>query len=407
VISGAVQIGLMLPMLYYFHRISVSGLTANLLVVPALSLVVPFGFAAIFTGWYLPAAIARQLLQFSAWVVEFHVEWEPLLRIPSPPLWIAVGYSAALLFALWPGRFRFVRTVPAVAMLVVLVWHPLPPRITPGELELTAVDVGQGESLFVALPSGKLLLMDGGGIPSYGRRSKPRLDIGEDVVAPYLWSRSIRRVDVIALSHAHEDHAGGLPALIENFRPAELWMSRLPLSQEAIARAAQRAGTKVVTLEAGRRIDYGGVTFDVLSPPSDYEFAQAGKNDDSLVLRLQYGAHTFLLTGDIERRMEQRLLETGDLGRIDVLKVAHHGSRTSTALEFVDATRPLFALISVGAANAYRHPHTQVLENLSSKGAAILRTDLSGLVTVRSDGKRFTIDTAQWAVSTQPLESPF
>jgi competence protein ComEC len=279
--------------------------------------------------------------------------------------------------------------------------------IKPGELELTAIDVGQGESLFVALPTGKLMLLDGGGIPSYGRRARPRLDIGEDVVAPYLWSRSIRRIDIMAISHAHEDHAGGLPALIENFRPAELWTSGLPASQAGIRRAAQRAGTKIVTLAAGRRFEYGGVSFDVLSPPPDYELSETGKNDDSLVLRVRYAEHTFLLTGDIERRMEQALVASGDLGRIDVLKVAHHGSQTSTGSPFLDLSRPLFALISAGAANPYRHPNAQVLERLSNRGIAVLRTDRSGLVTVRSDGRRFSVDTAAWSAASQSLESPF
>ena len=147
--------------------------------------------------------------------------------------------------------------------------------------------------------------------------------------------------------------------------------------------------------------------FDVLSPPQDYAFTETGKNDDSLVLRVRHGVHTFLLTGDIEKRMEQALIDSGELGRIDVLKVAHHGSQTSTGSQFLDLSRPLFALISAGAANPYRHPNAHVLERLSSRGIAVLRTDRSGLVTVRSNGKRFAIDTANWAAASQSIESPF
>lgn len=406
VISASVQAGLILPMVYYFHRVSLSGLSANLLVVPLMSAVVPVGFLAIFTGWGPAAWTAKLLLQISAWVVDRHASWEPGIRIPDPPAWLALAFTAALVIAVWPGRLRLVRVVPATALLAVVLWHPFVPNLTPGQMELTAIDVGQGESLFLALPSGKLMLMDGGGIPVFGKRAKPRLDIGEDVVSPYLWSRSIRRVDVIAMSHAHDDHMGGIPALIENFRPAELWTASLPESARSVREAAKRFGTRIVVLAARRTIEYGGVSFQVLSPPADYAFSDTGKNDESLVMRVAYGSHTFLLTGDIESRMEQALLDTGP-GRINVLKVAHHGSKTSTAENFIEATQPQFAIVSAGTGNPYRHPNTQVLKGLSEHHAAILRTDLAGLITIRSDGRRFTLDTARWSGSAQSVESAF
>ncbi len=407
IISAAVQIGLVLPMIYYFHRVSLSGLTANLLIVPLMSAVVPFGFLAIFTGWQAPAWVARVLLEASAWIVERHAVWEPALRIPDPPAWLAAAFAGALLLALWRGRWRAWRSVPAILLFITLLWHPLKPRVTPGELELSVIDVGQGESLFLALPSGKLMMVDGGGIASHGKRSKPRLDPGEDVVSPYLWSRSIRRIDVVALSHAHEDHMGGLSALIENFRPTELWTSGLGASTLAIEKAAARFGVRIVTLAAGEHREYGGVSFEVISPPADYKFGTIPKNDDSLALKLSYGAHTFLLTGDIESRMEQALLARGGPGRIDVLKVAHHGSRTSTSSAFLDAARPLFAIVSSGTANPYRHPHPQVLETLSDHHVATLRTDLSGVITIRSNGRRFLLDTARWSETPRRNESPF
>src|SRR5207302_10152874 len=138
-------------------------------------------------------------------------------------------------------------TASVFVLLAILVRYPFAPRIEPGVLEITAIDVGQGDSILIAFPDGKLMLVDGGGIPAFGRRVKSKLDIGEDVVSPYLWSRSIRRLDVVALSHAHEDHIGGLAAILANFDVVELWTGATPDSPawDTLRHAALRAGVKL------------------------------------------------------------------------------------------------------------------------------------------------------------------
>jgi competence protein ComEC len=278
-----------------------------------------------------------------------------------------------------------------VALLAIIVWHPFPPRVAPGMLELTAVDVGQGESLFLAFPEGKLMVLDGGGIPVFGRRTRSRLDIGEDVVSPYLWSRSIRRLDVLAVSHAHEDHLGGVPALLENFRPRELWTGAMPEGDPAWAalRAkALRQGVKIVPLHAGRRFSYGGAQVEVLAPAADYQPGPTPQNNDSLALRLSYGAHSFLLTGDIDRRVESELIAQGLVRRAEVLKIAHHGGKTSSSAPLLELVRPALAVISAGFENSYNNPSSEVLKRLTERHVVVLRTDLSGLVRVRTDGRR-------------------
>jgi competence protein ComEC len=403
--SGLIQIGLALPMAIYFHRVSFSGLSANAVIVPLLGLAMPVGFLAVFTGWSVPARIAGWLLALSQSAAAWHARWEPNWRIPGPPEWLAIAISGSLiavaLAARWRGRpwYRILRiaSVTSLGLLLgLMIWHPFPAAVTPGALEMTAIDVGQGDSIFLALPTGKLMLLDGGGIASFGKRVKTTLDIGEDVVSPYLWSRSIRSLDVVALSHAHEDHIGGLAAVLENFHVKELWTGATPASPpwDALRQKAGALGVRIVPLIQGRRFDYGGAHFEVLAPLPDYVPASMPRNNDSLVLRLTYGQRSLLLSGDMERQIESELLAENLVHHTDILKVAHHGSKTSTTEPFLDAVHPAFAIISAGFENLYGHPNAEVVERLKQSNIDVLRTDQMGAITVRTDGRRVEIETA-------------
>ena len=399
-ISAIIQVSLALPMAMYFHRVSVTGLSANLLIVPMMSAAVPVGFAAIFTGWGWIAWIANLLLIWSENIAAWHVQFEPQWRVPDPPLWLAIACTFSLILlavSLRRGRYtRWPALTASLALFGILIVHPFAPQLAPGQMELTTIDVGQGDSLFIASPLGKTMIVDGGGIPSFGKKKRTRLDIGEDVVSPYLWTRSIRRVDVIALSHAHADHIDGLPALIENFHPAELWIgatSDNPIWNPVREKALQ-IGVTIRERRTGEHFDWGGADVEILAPFPDYESGPAPKNNDSLAFRMTYGGQSFMLTGDMEKQIEYRLAEAGLLKHASVLKVAHHGSKTSSTEEFLEQVHPTFGLISVGADNFYRHPAPEVVTRLQDHHVRVVRTDLAGLTTIRTNGHRLTLETA-------------
>jgi len=398
-ISAVIQIGLALPMVVYFHRLGISGLSANALVVPVMGIAVPVGFAAVITGWPWVARLGGWLLMLSHHIVSWHAAIEPNWRVPTPPVWLGIGFSAALLFAA-VARGRWWRAISAVAVaatLVLLVWQPFPSDFHPGQLEMAAIDVGQGDSILLVFPDGKRLLIDGGGIPSFGHGTHSQLDTGEDVVAPYLWEREFRSIDVVALSHAHADHIGGLPAIVRDFRPKEVWTGATPDDPlwRKLRQASAQAGARISALHAGDRFAFGGAQIEVLAPLPDYVPGDIPKNDDSLVIRVRYGRHSFLLCGDAEKPIERRMLEESEIQLTDVLKVAHHGSRTSSTDEFLSAAGPLFSVISVGADNRYGHPNREVLSRLLAHGSVVYRTDIDGLVSIRTDGKRFYVETAR------------
>ena len=147
----------------------------------------------------------------------------------------------------------------------------------------------------------------------------------------------------------------------------------------------------MIPMHTGNAFEFGGAKIDVLAPEPDYEPASSPRNNDSLVFRVTYGVHNFLFTGDMEKQVEARLLKENRIGRVDVLKVAHHGSRSSSIEPFIEAAHPTFALISVGEGNSYRHPTLEVLQRLNNAHAQIFRTDLSGLISIRSDGERLEV----------------
>lgn len=399
IVSGCVQFGLALPMAAYFHRFSATGLSANIIVVPLLMLVVPLGFAAIVTGWHVAAAITRLLLGTAETIAAWHVHLEPAWRIGALPLWIALLFSVSLIalsICIRQKRYIAPALAASVSVFVVVCGQPWPAETVPKTLELTAIDVSQGDSLLMVFPDGETMLVDAGGYPGMERMiHKPQLDMGEDVVSPYLWSRRIHHLDYAVLTHGHSDHMAGLPAILDNFHPRTLWIGAEPETDAWKNVRAHAAADHVRILALNRNsapVHIGGTDIRFLAPSPEYAPAPSPGNNDSLVFEVTYGRRSILMTGDAERPMEADMIEMGQLRPVTLLKVGHHGSRTSSSEAFLDQLQPRFAFISDGYLNQFHHPHPDVLERLAEHHTLVFRTDQRGLLTFRTDGNKVEIE---------------
>lgn len=396
---------------HLFGQASWLGVLANLVAVPlAAWLIVPAGLLAalllplsgVVAGWAadlglalagLLAELAGALAALPGVAVTF-VPWSWLTAA------LAFGLLGGLLGA-WrgagrPRASRWLAGLSAAGLLIGLGWDGLAPRRT-GQLEVIALDVGQGDALLARLPSGLTLLVDGGRGPD----EPGGYDPSERVLLPALGALGIRRLDAVVASHAHPDHTGGLTRAIRELRPAAVWLPPpIPDAQEeedaaarrALGEAAREVGAELRELVAGEiPWEREGERVVVLWPPR--EGAEAlGENERSLVLRLEGAGRRVLLTGDLEREGEKALVTAGgDLGA-EVLKVGHHGSFHASASNFLAAVRPRFALVSAGAGNPYGLPHPSALERLRRIGARILRTDRVGAVRLRTAGEDWKVE---------------
>jgi competence protein ComEC len=292
-----------------------------------------------------------------------------------------------------PRQWAWVAVIMLPLVAAMVLW-PERAVTSPGMLEVTAIDVGQGDSLLVVGPEGRTMLVDAGGPvggPSEAAPAASGFDVGEEVVAPYLWSRRIRRLDVVALSHAHSDHMGGMPAVLRDFRPRELWVGIDPDSEayrELLAEAKQ-LGVVVKHFHAGEDLAWGETAISVLAPEAAYKNDGAPANNDSLVMRMQYGKASVLLEGDAEAPSERAMVADGRMKPVTLLKVGHHGSNSSTTQEFFAEAAPKDAVISVGKGNTFGHPRVEVIDRIAAAHTRLYRTDEFGLTTflLERDGR--------------------
>jgi competence protein ComEC len=405
VASLAIEVALLPVSASLFSRVTGAGLVLNLAAVPLMGIV---QIAALIT------AIAHNMASIAApagWIA--HVAAKALVdsanltalapwstaRVPPPGALLVAAYYAALAVMCLGRRYAH-RAIAACVWLVatsmvigVLQWPFVRATEARRELRLTMFDVGQGESILIETPNGRRLLIDSGGSP-FGTS----FNIGARVLAPALWARGVRRLDTLLITHGDPDHLGGALDVLADFRPRELWMGVLVpnhRSTQDIGGEAIRLGVPVTLRRRGETMSDPDLRVRVLHPPPpDWERRRV-RNDDSVVLEIVYRDVAVLLTGDISAEVERDILPRLTNATTRVLKVAHHGSRTSSSQELLSAWRPQYALISAGRGNNFGHPAPEVLTRLEAIGATVLRTDLHGQITLETDGAQIRTNTFQ------------
>lgn len=427
-LTGVVATVVTAPLIAWtFGRISMVAPLSNLAAAPIVGVLQPALFLAL--AWamlcatlptvaiWLPDATQPFMAALDAlavWAARLpHAVW-PVA--PSLAVAVGAGLTLALLVrstASRPGTHDATRwRLGAAAVACATLWWAAAdaqgltqrftsrlgwPQGTHSVLEMHMLDVGQGDAVALRTPRGRWVLVDAGPRWQGG-------DAGRRTVVPHLRRRG-GELALFVLSHAHDDHAGGAASVVQALRPRlwweSAWVGTSPGYREALSRVQQQT-LRWQRVRPGQSLTLDGVHFDVLAPDSTWTAAQHDANETSVVLRVRYGAHRLLLTGDAEGEEEAWLLSqyaAEDL-RADVLKVGHHGSRTSSSSALLDAVSPRVALASLGAGNRYGHPAVETLEAFFSRGVPLLRTDIEGTIVVRTDGQNLEVESRgeRWRV---------
>lgn len=421
-VSFIVQTAMIPISVYYFHRIASSSVINNLWVAPTLAVETCLVIVGAVLGsiadvlgrpFFLLANVTNEVMLSMPRFLQSTLPQSA--RIPD----LSYGNIAFVLFGLaivvlavatlrWSpfvglghrlSRFDrpvFVSLIAIILLTAMIAAHPFSTRTHDGKLHVTFLDVGQGDSIFIVFPNGKTMLVDGGGRFDYGDNSGFQRDsrsIGESVVSEFLWSQGRSQIDYVVATHADADHVQGLEDVVDNFNVRKALFGRAsPTDKELdeLFARLQRNQIPVERMSRGDIFSIGEVRGEVLSPVGSDSPGRASDNDQSLVLRIIYGSQSFLLTGDIEADAERQLLSSGTIAST-VVKVPHHGSKTSSTAEFVQTANAKYAVASAGRRSQFGHPHAEVVERWKASGAELMTTSVRGTITFVTNGNELRV----------------
>lgn len=351
--------------MYNFNTLSLTFFISNVLVSPIMGIVVILGFVQIFLSIininlaYLLSIFLNPMLEILIFIADFTAKL-PLSKIliPTPNIIFIIIYYVIMLFC---NKINIKKTI-IILSIIIIIFNLL--NLLPKDLRIYFIDVGQGDSTLILTPKGNSILIDGGGSETGS------FDVGEKILLPYLLDRGVTKIDYMMISHFDSDHVGGLFSILENLRVEHVLISKQGKESENykhFLEISKRKKIKVIYVEAGDRINIEkNMFFEILFPTRNL-ISENILNNNSIVARLVYKNIKILFTGDIEEIAEKELIKlyskTNKL-RADILKVAHHGSKSSTIASFLKLVNPRISLIGVGATNTFGHPNIGVLERL-------------------------------------------
>jgi competence protein ComEC len=385
---------------YYFNRVSLVGFLANLVLVPLM------GFASTLLSLlssllvFVSSPLAKFLTGVNGLILDLSLALVDLFsriplasrRVVTPTIpEVLLIYGMLVLAA---NLKRWKRSLPGLILLAAIYGgiqaYGYFSIYTSQELKVTFLDVGQGDAAVLQLPHGKVMVIDGGGTPD------GNFDPGERIVGPYLWREKRKKIDYMVNSHPHPDHLQGLLFLLDNFEVGDVWNNGDRADESSwVLGLMEKSMGRLQTMGRGEEArEIEGVRVEFLHPPLEKSKGPSfSVNDASLVLRLTYGEVSFLFCGDVEFPGEREILKSGANLQSAVLKVPHHGSKSSSTPDFLEAVRPRYAVFTVRGGARPRLPNPAVLERYKAMGVKVLRSDRDGAITFITDGKDLKVQT--------------
>jgi len=375
-------------MMYHFNTVSFTFIISNIMASPILGIIVITGFLFIITSITVKP-LTRLIAIFIKPILSILIKISQIcsklpfsnILVVTPYMFNVISYYAIILYCIKSKKNNKCKII--ICLLIVLILINFIIYIFPQKLRIFFIDVGQGDSTLIITPDKKTVLIDGGGSDSF--------DVGEKVLLPYLLDRRILKIDYVLISHFDTDHCGGILTIMEKVKVKNIIISEQAEHSENYERFKKlmiHKRIRLIEVKKGDKIKIGRYSeFKILFPTSRL-LSENPLNNNSIVTQFNYNNFKMLFTGDIEKLAEQQILKTEKAEiRADILKVAHHGSKTSSIPEFIKAVRPRIALIGVGKNNTFGHPNQQTIKNLENIKCRIYRTDLQGEIIIKIDQK--------------------